>query len=170
MSLVLAPFAVNQHGNTLWLTCGESQMRITCDKLSVPMWHELSNEWWRVHFKKPSVIPCSFVTMVKTKELSGDMRSAIIYNHKTSKGYKARSKDLLSLFQQYTMLLRSVPSMELSRTSLDVGGGGRKIDERNLWRLVRMVLKTPRQTSKDLKANLSFSLGSWFQQVPYTAH
>ena len=52
MSLILAPFAVNQYGNTLWLTCGKSQMRITCDKLSVPMWHELANEWWLPCFRK----------------------------------------------------------------------------------------------------------------------
>ena len=32
--------------------------------------------------------------MVKTKELSEDIRSAIISKHKTSKGYKAISKDL----------------------------------------------------------------------------
>lgn len=32
--------------------------------------------------------------MVKTKELSEDIRSVIISKHKTSKGYKAISKDL----------------------------------------------------------------------------
>ncbi len=34
------------------------------------------------------------VIMVKTKELSEYIRSAIISKHKTSKGYKAISKDL----------------------------------------------------------------------------
>lgn len=40
-------------------------------------------------FKKPliqPVITCSFVTMVKTKKLSEDTRSAIITVHKLSKG------------------------------------------------------------------------------------
>ncbi|CAB1456746.1 unnamed protein product [Pleuronectes platessa] len=35
--------------------------------------------------------------MVKTKELSEDIRRAIIIIHKTSKGYKAISKDLSTL-------------------------------------------------------------------------
>ena len=45
-------------------------------------------------FKNPPVIPSSCMTIVKTKELSEDTRNAIICKHKTSKGYKAISKDL----------------------------------------------------------------------------
>lgn len=45
-------------------------------------------------FKKPHVVSCSFVTMMKTKELSEDIRSAIISKHKISKEHKAISKNL----------------------------------------------------------------------------
>ncbi len=69
--------------------------------------------------------------------------------------YGPSPKTLVSLFQQCAMLLRSLPSIELSRTSLDVGGK-RKIDERTLRRC-EWWKKTPRLTSKDLKANLEQS-------------
>ncbi len=86
--------------------------------------------------------------MVKTKELSEDIRIAINSKHKTSKGYKAISKDLS------TMLLRSLPS---TVKNLPGCRGKRKTDERTLRRLVRMMETTPRLTSKDLKDNLEQS-------------
>lgn len=67
--------------------------------------------------------------MVKTKELSENIRSTIISKHQTFKGHKVISKTLVSLFQQCSMLLRSLPSMELSRTSLDVGERGKLMRE-----------------------------------------
>ena len=94
--------------------------------------------------------------MVKTKELSDDIRSVIISKHKTSKGYKAISKDLgipvsivHNVFKKFAKhgTVKNLPGR----------GGKRTIDERSLRRLVRMVEKTPRQTSKDLKANLEQS-------------
>ena len=79
--------------------------------------------------KRHPFISYSFVTMVKTNELPEDIIRAIISI--PPKGIRPSPKTLVSLFQQCVMLLRSLPSMELSGTSLDVGGK-RKIDERSL--------------------------------------
>ncbi len=134
MTLALAPFTLNQYGNTFWFICGKSEMRITCDKLSVPMWNKLATEWCLQCFKNTHVTPCSF-------ELSEDIRSAFISKHTTSNGIRPSPETLVSLFQQCAMLLRSLPSMEISRTSMDERRRKRKIDERALRRLVRMVEK-----------------------------
>ncbi len=72
--------------------------------------------------------------MVKTKELSYDIRIAINSKHKTSKGYKAISKDLSTVnnvIKKFAKHCKNLPG----RT------GKRKTDERTLRRLVRMVEK-----------------------------
>ncbi|XP_036425591.1 serine/threonine-protein kinase pim-2-like [Colossoma macropomum] len=61
--------------------------------------------------------------MVKTKELSEDIRSAIISKHKTSKGYKAISKDLGIPVSTVRNVIKKFAC--LSRTSLDVGKRGK---------------------------------------------
>lgn len=94
--------------------------------------------------------------MVKTKELSEDIRSAIISKHKTSKGYKAISKDLGIPVSTVRNVIKKFAKHGTVK-NLPGRGGKRKIDKRSLRRLVRMVEKTPRQTSKELKANLEQS-------------
>ncbi len=86
VTLVLAPFTVyismEIHVDSPVINC-----QCPCD-INEPL-----NDDFSV-FKKPHVTPCSFVIMVKTMELSEDIRIAINSKHKTSKGYKAISKDL----------------------------------------------------------------------------
>lgn len=94
--------------------------------------------------------------MVKTKELSEDIRNAIICKHKTSKGYKAISKDLGIPVSTVRNVIKKF-SRQGTVKNLPGRGGKRKIDDRSLRRLVRMVEKTPRLTSKDLKTNLEQS-------------
>ncbi len=88
--------------------------------------------------------------MVKTKELSEDIRIAINSKHKTSNGYKAISKDLSTVNNVIKKFAKTVKNLPGSR-------GKSKTDERTLRRLVRMMEKTPRLTSKDLKDNLEQS-------------
>uniref|UniRef100_A0A3B1JPD6 Uncharacterized protein n=1 Tax=Astyanax mexicanus TaxID=7994 RepID=A0A3B1JPD6_ASTMX len=73
--------------------------------------------------------------MVKTKELCEDIRSAIISKHKTSKGYKAISKDL------------GVPVSTVSNVIKKFAKHG----------TVKNLPGQPRQTSKELKVNLEQS-------------
>ena len=94
--------------------------------------------------------------MVKTKELSEDIRRAIISIHNTSKGYKAISKDLCIPVSTVHNVSKKFTKHGTVK-NLPGRGGKRKLDERSLRRLVRMVEKTPRQSSKDLKANLEQS-------------
>ena len=93
--------------------------------------------------------------MVKTNEMSEDTRNASICKYKTFKGYKAISNDLgipgstvrnvIKKFSRHGTV-KNLPGHG--------GGGGREIDDRSLRRLVWIVEKTPRQTSKEI-------LGFW---------
>uniref|UniRef100_A0A8B9JYE2 Transposase Tc1-like domain-containing protein n=1 Tax=Astyanax mexicanus TaxID=7994 RepID=A0A8B9JYE2_ASTMX len=83
--------------------------------------------------------------MVKTKELCEDIRSAIISKHKTSKGYKAISKDLGVPVSTVRNVIKKFAKHGTVK-NLPGRGGKRKIDERK-----------PRQTSKELKVNLEQS-------------
>lgn len=94
--------------------------------------------------------------MVKTRELSEDIRSVIISKHKTSKGYKAISKDLGIPVSTVRNVIKKFAKHGTVK-NLPGRGGKRKIDERSLRRLVRTVENTPRKTSKDLKADLEQS-------------
>ena len=91
--------------------------------------------------------------MVKTKELSEDIRRALISIHKTSKGYKAISKYLDIPVSTVRNVIKKFAKHGTVK-NLPGRGGKRKLDDRSLRRLVRMVEKTLRQSSKDLKANL----------------
>lgn len=94
--------------------------------------------------------------MVKTKELSEDIRGAIISKDKTFKGYKAISKDLGIPVSTVRNVIKKFAKHGTVK-NLPGRGGKRKINNRSLRRLVRMVEKTPRLTSKDLKTNLEQS-------------
>ena len=83
-------------------------------------------------------------------------RSAIITKHKTSKGYKAIPKDLGIPVSTVRNVIKKF-AKHATVKNLPGRGGKRKIDERSLRRLVRTVEKTPRKTSKELKADLEQS-------------
>ena len=67
-------------------------------------------------------MPCAFVTMVKTKELSEE--------HKTSKGYKAISKDLGIPVSTVCNIVRRFAKHGTVK-NLPGRGGKRKIDGRS---------------------------------------
>ena len=88
--------------------------------------------------------------MLKTKGLSEDIRSVIISKHKTSKGYKAISKDLgIPVSRVRTVIKKSAKHGTVKNLP---GRGG----TRSLRRLVQMVEKTP--TSKVLNARIAATL------------
>ncbi len=76
----------------------------------------------------------------------------LLVNTRPPKGLRPSPKTLVSLFQQCTMKIAKHAVKNLPGRS-----GKKKIDERTLRRLVRMVEKTPRLTPKDLKDNLEQS-------------
>ncbi len=76
----------------------------------------------------------------------------LLANTRPPKGIRPSPKTLVSLFQQCTMKIAKHAVKNLPGRR-----GKRKIDERTLRRLVRMVEKTPRLTSKVLKDNLEQS-------------
>ena len=84
---------------------------------------------------KAMCYPRSFVTMAKTKELSEDIRSAIISKHKASKGYKVISKNLGIPVSTVRNVIKKFAKHGTVK-NLPGGGGKRKIDERSLQRLV----------------------------------
>lgn len=67
--------------------------------------------------------------MVKTKELSEDIRSSINSTMRPLEGVRLPPRTLVSLSQQCAMLLRGLQSLELSRTSEDVRGRGKPLRE-----------------------------------------
>ncbi len=77
----------------------------------------------------------------------------LLANTRPPKGIRPSPKTLVSLFQQCTMKIAKHGTVK----NLPGRRGKRKIDERTLRRLVRMVEKTPRLTSKVLKDNLEQS-------------
>ncbi len=76
----------------------------------------------------------------------------LLVNTRPPKGIRPSPKTLVSLFQQCTMKFAKHAVKNLPGRR-----GKRKIDARTLRRLVRMVEKTPRLTSKVLKDNLEQS-------------
>ncbi len=77
----------------------------------------------------------------------------LLVNTRPPKGIRPSPKTLVYLFQQCTMKIAKHGTVK----NLPGRRGKRKIDERTLRRLVRMVEKTPRLTSKVLKDNLEQS-------------
>ncbi len=77
----------------------------------------------------------------------------LLANTRPPKGRRPSPKTLVSLFQQCTMKFAKHGTVK----NLHGRRGKREIDERTLRRLVRMVEKTPRLTSKVLKDNLEES-------------
>lgn len=69
--------------------------------------------------------------MVKTRKLSEDIRSAIISKHKTSKGYKAISKDLGIPVSTVRNVIKKFAKHGTVK-NLPGHGGKRKIDKRSL--------------------------------------
>ncbi|KAL2101691.1 hypothetical protein ACEWY4_003452 [Coilia grayii] len=89
----------------------------------------------------------------KTKELSEDLRSKIVRKHGQSQGYKSISKDL----NVPVSTVRSVINKFKAHgtvANLPRCGRKRKINERFQRKIVRMVEKEPRLTSKQLQAVL----------------
>lgn len=102
------------------------------------------------------VLVCTTLSMEKrkkTKELSEDLRSKIVRKHGQSQGYKSISKDL----NVPVSTVRSVINKFKAHgtvANLPRCGRKRKIDERFQRKIVRMVDKEPRLTSKQVQAVL----------------
>ena len=102
------------------------------------------------------VLVCTTLSMEKrkkTKELSEDLRSKIVRKHGQSQGYKSISKDL----NVPVSTVRSViKKFKAHGTVANLPRCGRKIkiDERCQLKIVRMVDKEPRLTSKQVQAAL----------------
>ena len=89
----------------------------------------------------------------KSKELSEDLRTKIVEKHGQSQGYKSISRDL---DVPVSTVHNVIKKFTAHGTVANLPGRGRKrkIYERLQQRIVRMVDKEPRSTSKQIQADL----------------
>ncbi|KAL0166161.1 hypothetical protein M9458_038005, partial [Cirrhinus mrigala] len=89
----------------------------------------------------------------KCKELSVDLRETIVEKHGQSQGYKSISKDLNVPVSTVRNIIKRFTA---HGTVANLPGRGRKskINEKLQQRIVRMVDKEPRLTSKQIQADL----------------
>lgn len=102
------------------------------------------------------VLVCTTLSMEKrkkTKELSEDLRSKIVKKHGQSQGYKSISKDLNVPVSTVRSVIKKFKAHG-TVANLPRCGRKRKIDERFQRKIVRMVDKEPRLTSKQVQAVL----------------
>ncbi|KAI4884482.1 hypothetical protein NFI96_008952 [Prochilodus magdalenae] len=87
------------------------------------------------------------------KELSQDIRKKIIDKHVKGKGYKSISKQL---DVPMTTVAYIIQKFKIHGTVANLPGRGRrrKIDDKSKRRIIRMVTKEPRKTSKEIKVEL----------------
>ncbi|KAI4898599.1 hypothetical protein NFI96_006380 [Prochilodus magdalenae] len=89
----------------------------------------------------------------KTKELSEDLRSKFVRKHMQSQGYKSISKDLNVPVSIVCSVIKKFKAHG-TVANFPRCGRKRKIDERFQRKIVRMVDKEPRLTSKQVQAAL----------------
>ncbi|CAJ0915957.1 unnamed protein product [Ranitomeya imitator] len=89
----------------------------------------------------------------KTKELSEDLRSQIVRKHEQSQGYKSISKDLNVPVSTVRSVIKKFKAHG-TVANLPRCGQKRKIDKRFQCKIVRMLDKEPRLTSKQVQAAL----------------
>ncbi|KAG7500556.1 Transposable element Tcb1 transposase [Solea senegalensis] len=89
----------------------------------------------------------------RRKELSREIRKKIIDKHVKGKGYKTISKQL---DVPVTTVAHIIQKFKIHGTLANLPGRGRrrKIDEKSKRRIIRMVTKEPRKTSKEIKGEL----------------
>ncbi len=89
----------------------------------------------------------------KCKELSVDLREKIVERHGQSQGYKSISRDLNVPESTVHNIIKRFTAHD---TVANLPGRGRKskINEKLQRRIVRMVDKKPRLTSKQIQADL----------------
>lgn len=105
------------------------------------MW-QLTSKLWHLCFKKPHVV-LLLCHNGEDKEAK-DIRSAIIHNHKTSKGYKTISKDLgipvstvhnvIKNFHKHRNVKNLPGCGDMRKIESKVGAGGGKSTTSNIWR------------------------------------
>ena len=83
----------------------------------------------------------------KSKELSEDLRTKIVEKHGQSQGYKSISRDLNVPVSTVCSVIKKCTAHGIV-TNLPGCGRKRKIDDRMQQKIVRMVDKKPRTTSK----------------------
>ncbi|CAJ0966069.1 unnamed protein product [Ranitomeya imitator] len=83
----------------------------------------------------------------KTKELSEDLRNQIVRKHEQSQGYKSVSKDLNVPVSTVRSVIKKFKAHD-TVANLPRCGWKRKIDKRFQRKIVRMLDKEPRLTSK----------------------
>ncbi|CAJ0924619.1 unnamed protein product [Ranitomeya imitator] len=89
----------------------------------------------------------------KTKELSEDLRNLIVRKHEQSQGYKSISKDLNVSVSTVRSVIKKFKAHG-TVANLPRCGRKRKIDKRFQRKIVRMLDKEPRLTSKQVQAAL----------------
>ncbi|CAJ0929007.1 unnamed protein product [Ranitomeya imitator] len=89
----------------------------------------------------------------KTKELSEDWRNQIVRKHEQSQGYKSISKDLNVPVSTVRSVIKKCKAHG-TVANLPRCGRKRKIDKRFQRKIVRMLDKEPRLTSKQVQAAL----------------
>ncbi|CAJ0943728.1 unnamed protein product [Ranitomeya imitator] len=89
----------------------------------------------------------------KTKELSGDLRNQIVRKHEQSQGYKSISKDLNVPVSTVRNVIKKFKAHG-TVANLPRCGRKRKIDKRFQRKIVQMLDKEPRLTSKQVQAAL----------------
>ncbi|CAJ0957690.1 unnamed protein product [Ranitomeya imitator] len=89
----------------------------------------------------------------KTKELSEDLRNQIVRKHEQSQGYKSISKDLNVPVSTVRSVIKKCKAHG-TVANLPRCGRKRKIDKRFQRKIVRMLDKEPRLTSKQVQAAL----------------
>ncbi|CAJ0933209.1 unnamed protein product, partial [Ranitomeya imitator] len=89
----------------------------------------------------------------KTKELSEDLRNQIVRKHEQSQGYKSISKDLNVPVSTVHSVIKKFKA-HVTVANLPRCGRKRKIDKRFQRKIVRMLDKEPRLTSKQVQAAL----------------
>ena len=99
---------------------------------------------------------CTTLNMDQRKQrkaLSQDIRKKIIDKHVKGKGYKTISKQL---DVPVTTVAYIIQKFKIHGTvaNLPEHGRRRKIDDKSKRRIIRMVTKEPRKTSKEIKGEL----------------
>ncbi|CAJ0940166.1 unnamed protein product [Ranitomeya imitator] len=89
----------------------------------------------------------------KTKELSEDLRNQIVRKHEQSQGYKSIYKDLKVPVSTVRSVIKKFKAHG-TVANLPRCGRKRKIDKRFQRKIVRMLAKEPRLTSKQVQAAL----------------
>lgn len=89
----------------------------------------------------------------RRKELSQEIRKKIIDKHDKGKGYKTISKQL---DVPVTTVAHIIQKFKIHGTVANLPGRGRrrKIDDKSKRRIIRMVTKEPRKTSKEIQGEL----------------